>query len=679
MKNKLILMVMMFMAAWAFSSCGGGSSAGGGSEGGGSDGAGEATVASLSSIPTIDLSQYDSSSSSSANLVSLLSQSAELSKGLGENARAVGGASRAGCEANMHKQEVFRMSQAVQLDRCYPEAMEKVGLITIPVGSYAFYRITPPEMNETQEGNMCDDIPTEREDERTACEGGSDGPRGKTILMRLGRIDNALHVDMCQESALANEATYGASGSVYTGSVVRIGSWGGHTERSSFDVTVDIGTTGSVADSIATIGSDGLVSATGHMDGGFGSGSIAFEYVASDASNKVRGAFAGAFDDPFSGTRSEFTGRVYSHFGGAGATGCAKFSFTGTMPAMRVQDMVPFDIPTDQLNAFLQSFGAELGITLNSSNYTTISLCPNPDFDPESPDPTIKPMLVMTGSACGTVTHTGVECFGITNGTTTTDFGTEVTQAFVKIANSGSRYYDEVNAFDLSTLSPAISAIAFARNWDCSGTFTDVAFQNVDPQTMMTAMSECFALEEKARGNNGMGDYACGREEQMNGVNDFKDEGGGATSFGKWGGSYQVSTGACTSPPDNIFVNMIDGNRYCIPADGRCAELTLAEAGGSATIAGGAIEIEDGWTITALSVTGDGEMNAATVTFTPPAGGSCIHGYSGGPPSFEKPGEFGGEGGGGVPQACIDAGFDAPEEGEACGQLCMRERSCGPQ
>lgn len=666
MRKNYLMCLALFASLALLSACGGG--------GGGSSGSSDtASVSSLSSIPTIDLSQYDSSTSSSANLAVLQGKSLGLSKRMGDNMRKEGGSSRAGCEANMHKQEIFRHGMAAQLDRCYPEVMESLGLITIPNGSFAYYSITPPEMDDNQKQGMCDGIPAERTEERAACQSEASGKGAKAILLRLGRFSSGseLQIDMCENSSRINEATYSANGSIYTAAVTRIGNWGGEEEKAAFSATIDIGDTGSVTDGIVTMSSDGALSAQGQMQGRFGSGSLLFEKI--ESSNRISGAFKGEFMDPFSNTTTSFTGKVYSRFGGSTATGCAKFAFTGSMPAMPCERMIPPNIPADQRDEFLQSFGSELGVELNANTCASMKFCPNPDFNPEAPDPTIKPMTVASGN-CPSVTHTGVECFGITNGTSTTDFGgTEVTQVFTKIANTASPYYDEVNAYDVSALLSDISAIAFSRPWDCSGTFAAIDFMSLPMATMEEKMSKCFALEERGRGKGGMGDYNCGQSEQMNDVNEFADEGGGQASFGKFGGEYvRQMTNCSPQPPEKLFVNIINDsqNRYCIPMDGHCYEFTVS--GNSASPAGG-ISIGNNQRITSFTYTGDPATSVDIII-----NGSCNAEYNISRPEFRPREMVAGGGGGGMdfPQACKDAGMTTPQ---ACGDYCMKPGvSCAP-
>lgn len=700
--KKLIAMGVMALTVFFYAGCGGGGGSAAVVPDDGEAGGGTASVQTLSALPTVDLSSYDSSSSASASISALAPKSfasAELSEGLsakvfGDKAREVGGSSRAGCESNMHKKEVFRMSQAAQLDRCYPEAMEKIGLISIPAGSYAYYQITPPEKNDSEKGAMCDGIPAERTEEKAACEQGSDGPGGKTMLMRVGRFDNDLRVDMCQSGALENEATYTASGSQYTASIVRKGNFGGRNESSSFSMLVDLGASGSVTDSIVTLGADGLVSATGRMIGGNGNGTISFDRNGTGASayNIVKGAFNGGFTDPFSGTATSFTGKTYAKFDSL--TGCGKFSFTGSQPAMRVSDMIPFNIPANQQSQFLQTMGAQMGIP---GLAIADKLCPNPLFDPENPSSTIKPMLLMTEAACGSVTNTGVECFSVVNGTSTTGLGTtEVTQTFTRIANSGSTYYDAVNAFDLATIdATAVDSIAFARDWDCSGVFTTVDFSSITPEAMQTAMLSCKDLEMKARNNDGMGGYNCGKGEQQNIVNDVADSGGGGDLFGTYGGEYTRVATSCLNPgiiPEKVLVNVVDANAntYCVPRNGACTEFTVITSDPTphAEFVPPGLDMGNGVKLVFFNnynMNGNPPNVNAAISAN---GAPCSAGYTINRPEFTGGGSFGAGGGGTrpgeagfIPQPCVARGWTAPDKAQSCMDLCSKpenQTACRP-
>ncbi|MBI3541192.1 MAG: hypothetical protein HY073_03525, partial [Deltaproteobacteria bacterium] len=335
---KLGKMIVTGIAmTFAFSSLffGGTSGCGSGSEAastptdsgsGTSSGTGTASTASLSTVPSVDISNLDlsttTSSSSSLSAAALrtgdnddmeaLDADSSTKKGLAGNMNQIGSASRAGCESNSHKQEVIRMGQQAQLERCYPEAMEKAGLITIPTGSYAYYQIVPPAEAKQGSSKACDGIPAERTDEIAACKKGGDGPANSTMNLRIGRIDGSLQIDMCNDTTLVDESTYGASGSKYTADVTHQQSFNGNSNAMNFAGTIDLGTDGKVTNGIPDLGTTGSASVTSRMNGGPGSGSIAFVADGATKSNKVSGGFLGGFKDQRSGLSTSFTGKVYS-------------------------------------------------------------------------------------------------------------------------------------------------------------------------------------------------------------------------------------------------------------------------------------------------------------------------------------------------------------------------------
>ncbi len=649
-------------------------------------GSGEASVKSLSTLPTADLQSYDRSASSASTSTSESApEQVVVSKGLGgsaDNFKAVGKTSRAGCEANMHKLEIFRMSQEAQLDRCYAEAMEKSGFITIPTGSLALYKVVPPDRSEKEDKQFCDNIPEFDTERKQACSKGGEGPSHGNILMRVGVINGALQMDVCEGKTgaekLVNEATYSASGSKYSATVRRIGNWGGNNEKGLFDLTVDLGKSGKVSDGEVTIGSDGTAAATAAMSGGFGGGAMTF--TSTDSVNELTGAFKGAFKDPMSKAQSSFTGKVYTKFNSE--AGCAKFSMTGSQPPMRASDMVPFDVATNQKDGFLQSLSTQLGLTLTSSNLATTFLCPNPAFDPANPSPTIPPMVAAgSDGTCGTVTHTGVECFSITNGTEKGTFANRVSQVFTiidgGINNVVAAFQTAVKAFDVTKLDPTPAAIAFARNWDCTGTFSEINFSKFTAEQMSkakTAMQKCFAIEEKLHANGGMGGYNCHQGEQRNAVNDFQKA--GPPNLGKYGGQYTKSGGACPAnvSPDKLFVNStnVDQNKYCIPTNGSCQEFTVS----SNTLTGLSLTMPGSTSITGLAYTQSGTTPATTVqvTWRNSAGASCADTYTVAQPTFNAPPKFG-EGSGGTlpgqagftPQLCKEKKLTTEA---ACRDLC---------
>ncbi|MDO8644411.1 MAG: hypothetical protein Q7S00_05540, partial [bacterium] len=500
-----------------------------------------ADVSSLATTPSADISGLDVSlgSGGTTSLIApspLTLQASTVvvprgkSKFLGGGLRETGKSSRAGCDGNMHKKEVFRSGKFAALDRCFPEAMESGGLVTIPTDSYAYYSITPPAESEGNRGGddggkLCDEIPDAQADKKADCKSGGSGPSGGTILLRLGRFSDGLRVAMCEgatadAAVLVNEGLYGASGSQYTVDVTRIGNWGGATEEKNFSATIDLGTTGSVTDGVVALG-DGSATVTANMNGGFGNGTMTF--TATNAVNTVTGGFTGGFTDHFNDCAQTFTGKVFSKFDAD--SGCSKFSFTGSgMCPQSIANMIPTNLAPADLENFLASFGAELGlmVPLTVDTYQNIKLCPNPNFDPDIVDGTQKPMTVLaSGTTCPVFTDAGQEPFAIVTTEQTTDFGTERVQAFTIAASS--EYDADCTAVDVDSIVPTAGTIAFgAEKWDCQaeGSFTPVATESLTETQIVAlepAFNKCSLLEEELWNGDGMGGYACD-DQDMEGV-----------------------------------------------------------------------------------------------------------------------------------------------------------------
>ena len=611
------------MGAWMAMGCGSSGSSGSSSD----SGTTTADTTSLKSVPNVDVSSYDSTASSSSSS----SESAGLSKSVGVakaettkspdnkyDTRFEGGVSRAGCEANMHVREIKRFGEQSQLPRCYLQEMEAAGLITIPTdGTRKAFAMIEPAVSAEERSQRCSGIPTERTQEREACLAGGEGPGAGVVAARLGIINGSLEIDVCfgktiAELALENESIY-TGGTTPSFKVIEIGKHGGKTERHL--LTGALSGVASISDGDVTLGDDGRALITAKMDGGFGSGLITGDFR--KLFNIVQGAFNGSFTDPFSGgSATSFTGKVYAQVGKEKSTdtaikGSAKFSFTGTVPPMKLRNMVPFDVAqsTTQLDNFLKVLIAEMNLVKASSQTNDqflddTYLCPNPNFNPDSPVLTVKPMKqVAAGTACDSVTHTGVESFEVTTikednvfksrlGALANKFA-KVTQTFKVIANTASPFFTAVNAFDLSTLDPTAGTIAFERNWDCKNIDTTLDLSDASKlsadiiaklQRFEEGAIKCSALEEKGRDNDGMGGHNCGGQENAQVMENIKDE---PPSFGNAGGEYVRTSNGCVpngqtqnSSPEKLFINTTDtnSNKYCLPADQSCTEFTVSAA-----------------------------------------------------------------------------------------------------
>jgi hypothetical protein len=227
------------------------------------------------------------------------------------------------------------------------------------------------------------------------------------------------------------------------------------------------------------------------------------------------------------------------------------------------------------------------------------------------------------------------------------------------------------------------------RAWDCTGTFEAINFAAVTPAQMATVQTEiqkCRALEEKAFANNGMGGYDCGKEQQMNGVNDFADKGG---EFGQFGGEYgfaESSEGKVNTCPaqgagaptraGRLFVDKISDTQYCFPdGTGRCQSFTVTVAGANTYGLPDDVIAIDSWEIDRIDYY---PATAVPVKVTYDRGGSltCVQYYTLEQHSFNGPATFGGAGGGRapgeagfIPDACKDAS-GVPVTAEQCKQIC---------
>lgn len=612
-----------------------------------------------------------------------------------------------GCEQNAQKKQIIRDSQQAQMDRCYIQGFEVAGLITIPTDSRAAYLFIPPAESEEDRTNKCAGIPAERTEELAACKTGGEGASGGVIAARVGVINGALEIDVCEgktvaDLALVGESTYTSTPSF---SVTRIGKWQGKTEKNSIAGTLAGAT---ISNGDVTLSDAGSAAITAATDGGHGSGNIKF--TATNLNYVLEGGFKGAFKDPFSESETSFTGKVYAQVGKEKSTdsrilGSGKFSFTGAPPAMPLRNIIPFDMGGAQLENFLKTFGADMGVVLTLSNYEDYYICPNPNFDPSNPSTAVKPMtFVAKGTACTSVTHTGTESFEVTTRREDSKYASElgalaskfakIDQSFVLIPNTDSPFFTAVSDKDLSTVSADAGTIAFARNWDCQGATADTTLDMQNPTaaqiSKMEALSKelfgCFALEESLRDNEGMGGHDCGGGEMKEVGENIKDD---KPSFGNAGGDFSRGSTTCNSPisdmiPDRLFVNVVNEaeKKYGLAAAGEFTEFTV----NTSTVSSLDIEVpaEQGtMKITQIAYQGpDGAgvtaaATSAVLTYFVSGGGfeedvTCTGTYAITVPTFEKPaGEPTADE---MPSACKAKGITDKQQ---CGHFCSKpENKC---
>lgn len=582
--------ILLLGSGYASMGCGG-STGDSGTTGGttgttGTTDPGSASAKSLSTVPSADISNLDVSQDTS-------SSSASVSKVIGGDQGTVGEPSRAGCEFKMHKDEMIRMAKMVQEPRCRLETLVEAGVITEPNESTLLLQVNMIKPTAEELAQWCDGIPEDRTEEKASCQAGTDMP--DKLLVRYGiTAAEGIKIDICEDGTLVDESTYTASGSIYTVNTVHIDNWEGKTERGSFAMSVDLGTTGLVKNGDVTLG-DGNATATGVFSGGYGSGTMTFTAGGSDTSVSVKGAFKGGFTDPVSDLATSFTGKVYAKAvkASSGAiSGCAKFNMSGSMPPLRAADMIPVAIAgTDQADEFYGMMSMELGVTVTATNAATLLFCPNTseNFDPSNVNGGGLPLVPLDSgeTSCPSVTETGVECFTVTNLAITEDFGTKISQRFTIADPSTVSSYSEVNAFDVAALSADVTTPAFSRNFDCTGT-PDVTLAEEDAGLALTeaqiailiaGMKECDEIVEDLRNNEGMGGYNCAYAEETDDIKDLTSVRSDERSL--FEGEYTLSSqGNCTGNHvvQKFFVKLVDKttNRFCVATDnGICDHFTV--------------------------------------------------------------------------------------------------------
>jgi len=668
----------------------------------GGSGGGVATTSSLTSVPSTDITSidYSTSSTSSSSLRQAWAVKSDVMaetggpKFLGEGLADTGSNSRAGCEYNMMKKEIKREGFMQAQAKCAADAMSSAGLIDMPeAGASVTYLIDPPDITEDQQDNFCDDI--EIAEQKTRCEAGEGGHGpGGDILMTLSRAsDGELSIDVCEEGVKIMEGEYTTSGSVYTVDVRSIFAGffeEGGDEKMRFSGTIDVGSNGSVTDSVVSLGTDGTAEITVRHVGSFGSGRMIFTADGTSKENEIKAYWSGSFTDPNSNTTNSFEDKIYAKIGAT--TGCAKFEFSGDMPPESVANMVPSDIASDNLSNFLSALSGEIGIQLTQANYETTYICMNPDYDWEDPDPAEKPMrpLKDNETSCPDVNHSDVECFSHLTINATTDYGTETKQIFTVVANGSATQFDAVNAYDLSTISTTIETPAYSRSTECSTVgSTSVAFNNLTQAqaiTFETKMQRCFELAEHSQGD-GMEDHDCGGQMMNEAVNDFSE------ADQDWcyaGGDHSLDADEPPQCPQLFFNDCItdtesDGNGdYCMPSYDGCGRYTLT-AGAVSDVSLPIDTAETGGeaTVTDLTFTGGTTAcTALTATFLV-SESSVTCNYTCSQPSFEAPPDEGGfteyvegaEAGeaGFFPQPCLDVGITDPQ---ICEGFCIGTGEC---
>ncbi|MBI2083271.1 MAG: hypothetical protein HYT76_06840 [Deltaproteobacteria bacterium] len=632
--------------------------------------AGVASVSSLQTIPSADVSSLDPSLKSASSSSALKMKSTAISESEGF--------SRHGCEADMHKREAIRITGEAEISKCYIKAMEKLDLIEIGDEVYNYYVIkpemefedAPPSLKAQADGeDICDTISDDDTEKKKACESGEiDTGAPEEIKARCGIFSGDLRCDLCFNGALEEEMHYKGDGAIYTGGVRhQFTDFGSEVEKGKIDVTINLGTTGKIKDGLFDAGTDGKAEVTACMDGRWGTGCMSVEANATEF--VLGGVFSGSYTD-FDGFTTSFEGKAKAIL--TATDGCAKFQFKGAPPSWPVANMIPPGMAQKDVENFLKNFNLECAnCNITATNYKTIRLCPNTKFDPADTTDRDAPMVLANADGtCAEVTHIDTGCFLISNALNEGQSGTKITQTFLKVACSKTTVGSRCADFNVSALTADVSDLGFQRNWDCSGDFKTVDFSSVTNEKLEEAFGECFAIEEKLFDNEGMGGNNCMEAEQFDEVEEFTDDGG--KNFGNCGGEYVKTSGGCpASVPDKLWVDPIDptNGKYCVmTADNTCLEFTV---NGTST---GTVSLSMGSGTSITSINYDSGFTTATVVFSATSGGStttCTNVHSINKPTFEKQDAFNPDDADGPPKACTDQfGPDVSEQ--ECRAFCTQ-------
>jgi len=649
----------------------------GGTTSGGRTDPGVASVSTLQTVPSADVSTLDPSLKSASSSSSLKMKSTLIAESEGF--------SRHGCEANVHKQEAMRITGEAEISKCYIKAMEKLGLIEIGNEAFNYYLVKPGEEFEeaaalktqkqggqpgSQEGqDPCASIREDDTERKEACESGeTDTGAPEEIKGRCGTFSGELQCDLCFNGTLEEEMHYSASGAIYTGGVRhQFTDFGDEAEKGKIDLTINLGTDGKIVNGTFDPGTDGEAVVEACMDGRWGTGCMSIE--ANSSEFVLGGFFSGSFED-FDGIATSFTGKAKAIL--TETDGCAKFQFKGAPPSWSVAQMIPPGMSQKDIENFLKNFNLQCGsCNLTASNYAMARLCPNENFDPADSTDRDPPMILANADGtCPSVTHTDSGCFVISNALETGQFTNKVNQTFLQIDCSKTSVKNRCTNFDIDTLTADLSDLGFQRKWDCTGDFKTIDFSGLTLDQLEEAFEECFAIEEKLFDNEGMGGGNCMEAEQFEEVEEFADDGG--MNFGNAGGEYNKSSGSCPAAiPDKLWVDPIDPNngKYCLMTqDNSCKEFTVT---GTAT---GTLSISLGSGATVTSITYDSGFTTGTVNMTITSGSgstTCSNVYSISKPTFEKQDTFDPESQDGPPDVCVTQfGKDVTEQ--ECRALCTQ-------
>ncbi len=466
---------------------------------------------SLNTVDAVsaDLSTLDLSQSASANVAvgqAMKAISKVVDAKIGST---VGDESMAGCQLASMKDEALRISKQARIFQCYLGKMQEnypassIGVgktpssdpaFVIPDGSYAYYSITMPGMEDagdtasyTQLIRVGKNVIAANTLSVQMCEGSS---QIESFIMSSDAATRAIRLDMKHHFSFTPEAAMniakeegeegmgvvddgdGEYSDGERGDARELGivdEWGQFTG----DIVADAAATGRI-DTLAEIDSAAI---DARFSGMWGDGSMGFNYYESGSPSdgayvKIEGHHSGSFGDS-----NSFAGGHYGMFDTT--QGRAKYSFSGTFPAMS-------------------------GTIFGGWNKVSAGkyYCPIEECDWEAR---------REEAACLADWALDCSCMeeSATGGTATTciftDSGTEHfivraddddtdTKPEFYIAGS-SAYQALVDATLPTELNPLTKEFSGDQLWDCSGTAVAI---DVSAKAATGAFDECIALEDEA-------------------------------------------------------------------------------------------------------------------------------------------------------------------------------------
>ncbi|MBI2340509.1 MAG: hypothetical protein HYU99_09135 [Deltaproteobacteria bacterium] len=426
------LVSVFFSLCLAVTACGGGGGGGGGgSDSGGGSGGGSTEIDITDPAAlSYDISQLDVSAQSGSEG----NISALMKRAIGGE---VGDDSIAGCQVDQMGGEAVRIAKQVDLINCYVSHMLDAAGEEIPTDEFAYFSVAVPEGFEGEDFS---------------------------IKVRVGKFGEEFRMDACEGGALSMELRTTLTDTTLDASVVNHFAQGEFDEKMSVDFNVEL-EEGATEMTVDTVSSADI---TAEFDGNFGLGRMDFTYDGTTATNTVSGVHQGNF-----GAGDSFTGQIGGEWDAT--AGAAKYSATGSFPGIPAEFLPP------------EVSGSVGAGQVACPDFEDCDPGENFENDPGcqfSPDISCFCFEVVAESEGCTFSESGTEAFSIAydTGTEEKTFTLVETNAFV----------DPVTALTLPGVEDI--SIAFADNWDCSGTFTPVTFTS--PPTT------CMAMEEEVAGGN---------------------------------------------------------------------------------------------------------------------------------------------------------------------------------